>query len=199
MAVEAIAAVLEVVAGGDAVAERGQFQERHVEAAAVEGDELGLVARQAEPELLDDLLRPEVRRIEARECLQREVGADAKDAHRHRDLERDREEVRVPQSGLFPRVLLGALERLLGRQILLRVLHRGHEIAIGDGLGVDDQEGGAGGFRCSHQRVLGGRIQHELCGTTRARVNVSSGEPLEIPARGRGCEACADRAENRNL
>src|SRR5262249_18018680 len=63
-AAETVSAALEVVAAAETVTEGRQFQERQVESAAVEGDELEpflilvLVGRQTAPEGFDNLPRP---------------------------------------------------------------------------------------------------------------------------------------------
>ena len=93
VAVEAIAAVGECTRRARAVAERGQFQQRQVETAAVERHQLGpWVVADALPELLDDLGRPVLRLVQARQRLQRK-SAHAQDAHGDRDLKRHRQEV----------------------------------------------------------------------------------------------------------
>src|SRR5437588_4427627 len=96
VALEPVAALLAVVPKAQPLPKGGQLQHRHVEPAAVEGDQLRLfVHADAEPELADDLLGPEEWGVETGDRLEREIVADLDDADGHRDLEGDVDEVRA--------------------------------------------------------------------------------------------------------
>ena len=80
-------------------------------------------------------------RVQASHRLQPKVGAHAEHAHRDRVLERDGQEVGAGQRQLAG-LGLGPGDGLLGGEVLAGILDAGQEPAVGNALGVEDQEGG---------------------------------------------------------
>ena len=108
-----------MVADIDPIAKGGQFQQRQVKAAAIEGDQLDAVAvlgpvrGHARPKGFDDFSRPELGTVQAGNVLQAIVRADAQYAGGDRILESDRQKIGTGVGG-FARLGLGPRDGLFG-------------------------------------------------------------------------------------